>query len=443
MNLKEALTNRANEAENDDEGGGYVITKPLLIRQEDFIKNMGYSFRHNVVRDTIEFTGDGKAWMDFTEYDINDICREFELNFPIQKGDRLPTDKRIDRLVKNRKMSPLFDPFKDFFETTPWDGTYRLEKLIRTVNVKDVALKSKDRNFTTLQVWPELFTRWMVAACHCGLGRGPNGVMLLLISPAQGTFKTTWLNNLVPPVLSDYSHTGHINPSLTENVTINALAEKFLMNIDDQLDTIFQKDFNALKSLITTPFVTNRKSFRRDDKKRSRRANFVGSVNNTEIFRDHQNRRYLSFEIDSINMQAARQIDISQVWAEVYNLYKGGAQHYFDKKDESIINALADHYSYVTAEEEWFSRLFVPSDQTDPEAIPYFPTEVLSIIRKASHLNVYERNLATALKKLGVNKIKKRIKGYKDPRDVYMLRENFIRQGEQVIPKGLPGEGVD
>lgn len=443
MSLKDQLKQAAEAATNDTDEQEFQAELPLLIRQEKFIKEMGYTFRQNIVRDSIEFTRDGSLWVDFTEYDTNDICREFELNFPLNKGDRLPTEKRIQRLVFNRKMSPIYDPFRAFFKDIPWDGSYRLEKLSRTVTVKDTLLTAGGKSFTTAEMWPQLFTKWMVAAVHCAFGNGPNGVMLLLISPAQGTFKTTWLNHLCPPYLSEYIHTGHINPSLTENVTINALAEKFILNIDDQLDTIFQKDFNHLKSLITTPFVTNRKSFRRDDKKRSRRANFVGSVNNTEIFRDHQNRRYLSFEIEAINWLAAQQIDMNQVWAEAFHLYQNGAQAFFNKADEAIINALADHYSFVTIEEEWFSRLFVPSERADPFAVPYFPSEVLSIIKKASQLNVYERNLSTALKKLGVNKIKMRLKGYKDPRDVYMLKENFTRNGDKIDVIGVMGAGED
>mgnify|MGYP001355217911 CR=1 FL=1 len=444
MNLKETLAELADTSKVDPEVLEYEALKPCRIRQEEFIKDLRYTFRNNRVKTLIEFTKDSKKWEEFTSFEINDICRDFELNFKREKGDKEPSDKRIEHMVYNTKMSPHYDPFRAFFGENLWDGTPRLDKLARTVTVKEFQLTAGGKSFSTGEIWPRMFTRWMVAAVHCAMGHGPNGVMLLLIGPAQGTYKTTWLNHLCPPLLSEYAHTGHIKPSLTENVTINALAEKFILNIDDQLDTIFAKDFNDLKSIITTPFVTNRKAFRRDDQKRTRRANFVGSVNNTEIFRDHQNRRYLSFEVDGmINIEAARQLDMNQVWAEAYHLYKAGAQHYFDKQDEAIINSLADHFSFVTVEEEWFSRLFIPSEKADPLAIPYFPTEVLSIIKKASQLNVFERNLSTALKKMGISKIKMRLKGYKDPRDVYMLRENFTRNGDKIDVIGFPRDSED
>ena len=39
-------------------------------------------------------------------------------------------------------------------------------------------------------------------------------------------------------------------PNLTEQSTANILAEKFICNIDVQLDTIFVKDFNSINLLL-------------------------------------------------------------------------------------------------------------------------------------------------------------------------------------------------
>ena len=49
--------------------------------------------------------------------------------------------------------------------------------------------------------------------------------------------------------------------------------------------------------------------------------NFVGSINNTDIFRDAQNRRYLTFEITRIDMAKAKLIDMNQLWLQAYHLF--------------------------------------------------------------------------------------------------------------------------
>jgi hypothetical protein len=75
--------------------------------------------------------------------------------------------------------------------------------------------------------------------------------------------KTTWLNKLCPDEMKEFLICSHINPSLTDQNTANFLAEKWFVNVDDQLETIFGKDFNSMKAIITAPFVTNRKTWHR------------------------------------------------------------------------------------------------------------------------------------------------------------------------------------
>lgn len=78
----------------------------------------------------------------------------------------------------------------------------------------------------------------------------------------------------------------HINTSLTDQNTANFLAEKWFVNIDDQLETIFSKDFNSMKAIITTPFLTNRKAWHQLTRKRRRVCNFIGNVKNPRFLTD-------------------------------------------------------------------------------------------------------------------------------------------------------------
>lgn len=236
-------------------------------------------------------------------------------------------------------------PFESFFNDIKWDGTPRLDKLALTVPIKNAVFNVNGNSLSTLLLWPQMFKKWVVSAVCCALGKRPNGVILVLISPNQGTFKTTWLNHLCPPLLSDYNYCGYIEPNLWEINTAKALAEKFIINIDDQLDGIYHLDFNKLKNLVHTPYVYSRKACRLDEKPLPRRANFVASGNLYRGFTHYINRFRLTFEIDgSINMEAAKAIDMNQVWAEAYTLYEEGAQCGFDNADEYIINCITETF---------------------------------------------------------------------------------------------------
>ena len=84
------------------------------------------------------------------------------------------------------------------------------------------------------------------------------------------------------------------------------LAEKFLVNIDDQLDLI--KDLRYLKSMFTLDKVTNRKAFDKYNPNRARICSFVASVNSSEFLTDDQNRRYLVFSVKDIDFKASEKL---------------------------------------------------------------------------------------------------------------------------------------
>ena len=420
--IKKEVANEQNE---------YEAEKPLIIKQEEFMQDCGYKFRYNLVRDTFEYATGEEIWADLKERIVKTIRRKFLISGKFSKRGDSPTVKTLYEIIDTEKGSVEFDPFDQFFTTNKWDGRDRITELLNTVHISDIKLQ----DFNLKDAWPMLFKRWLIASVACALGQNANHVMLLFISETHGTYKSTWLNNLCPNLLKDYIHFGHIMPNLTEQSTANILAEKFICNIDDQLDTIFIKDFNSIKSIITAPFVTNRKSFRRDDNKRVRRVNFVGSVNNTDIFRDSQNRRYLTFEITKIDWASAKLIDMNQVWLQAHHLYfKDRERHYFDKGDEAMINQINDHYSAISSEHEWFYKLFIPSDKSDMTAKFYPPTEILSIIKKASGLNVFINNLSVAMKRMGLSKTKQKVEwqGSKQARDGYWLIESFKKDFDRI-----------
>ncbi len=409
----------------------YDVERPVIIRQEEFIKELGYQFRFNRVRDIFEYKHKHKPWEDMKERVVKSIRREFKLSTDFRGKGECPSVNALYEIIDTDIMAQNFNPFDDFFKNNKWDGRDHLTQLINTVTIADITID----NFELREVFTLLFTRWMLASVACTTGDAANHVMLLLLSEQHGTFKTTWLNNLCPPSLSDYIHCGHIRPELTDNITANIVAEKIICNIDDQLDGILHKDFGAIKSLITAPFVSNRKSYRRDENKRIRRVNFCGSVNNTDIFRDSQNRRYLTFEKKKIDWIAAKAVDIDQVWLQVYKMYKvDKLRHYFDKTDEHTINQINNHYSAISAEQDYFSKLFEQVDKSNWEAKFYTPSEILSVIKKASGLNIFPQNLSVALKRLGIVKDKQRQpwKGATQSRDGYWLRENFKKEGDRI-----------
>ena len=141
-------------------------------------------------------------------------------------------------------------------------------------------------------------------------------------------------------------------------------------------------------------------------------------------------------------MIAAKIIDMNQVWIQAYHHYiKDHERHYFDKGDEAMINQINDHYSAISPEHEWFYKLFIiPTDKSNMNAKFYPPTEIFSVIKKASGLNVFMNNLSVALKRIGVAKTKQKVEwqGSKQARDGYWLIENFKKDFDKITIIEIP-----
>jgi len=405
---------------SDSEAQEFEAEKPFILRVRDALFEQ-YSFRYNETRQILEFApAEENDFIDFEHEHLNSIWIDFQLNKAFHKKEKPPITL-LEKILYSR-LVPKFNPIRSYFDALRWDGKDHIKTLVETVKV--TALDLPDGK-TTADYWPLMLRRWLISSAACGIGTGTNQVMLLFIGD-QGTYKTTWMNRLCPPEIEKYAFTGHINPTITDNNTADLLAEKFIINLDDQLQSIFGKDFNLIKALITTTSVTNRKAYRRDQKKRIRIASFVGSVNSDRIFQDAQNRRYLTFKIHQIDI--TKKVDITQVWAQAYHLLKSGEKYWFDSEETAIIDSMNNLFTQVSEEEEWLVRLYRPVPTNDPLAkYPMF-SEILSNLNAASGLRLSKYRLEIAMKKLGwENRTAKRIEGINGPRYVYAVYENFVK----------------
>ncbi|WP_148639162.1 VapE domain-containing protein [Aquimarina longa] len=231
--------------------------------------------------------------------------------------------------------------------------------------------------------------------------------------------KTTWLNKLCPKEMRDYLSSGHITPSMTDKNTINLLAEKWFVNIDDQLQSIFKKDFNSLKSIITVPFVSNRKAWAKISKTRARVCSFMGSVDTAEFLTDNQNRRYLVFATDTVNYK--HKIPMQKVWAQALHLFKNNHSYWFSDSEITTLNKMNEYFRSASMEEEWLSKMFEICKESDPKANFLMASEIQAHLNAHSGLRFNNRRLLQALEKLHGRPFPKRVQG-KSPRKVYAVK---------------------
>lgn len=372
------------EAEDDEDK-----PKPTIIdKLENFLSNK-YTFRHNIVSGKLEFQYFGKKkWNVMNDFIENSMLREC-------LKARIKTNISSLRSLLYSDFCQLYNPFEDYFETLP-------EYDLKTDYITQLA-----NTITTTQqeLWCECFKKWLVAMVGCVLHDKVINHTVIVFSGKQGVGKTTWLEKLIPKQLKDYLFSGTINPNNKD--TLIHLAECMLINLDE-LENLNRSEIGSLKEIITKTQIRMRKAYGHNNETMPRRASFAGSVNTAQFLNDTTgSRRFLCFEIESIQYQ--HEIQLDQVYAQALHLFNDGFRYWFDQEETKAITANNEQYQLRSPEEEllltWFE---IPNDKFN---IQYLTTsQIASKLAEKTKLVVNDstiNKLGRALKKHGFKKIKK------------------------------------
>ena len=231
---------------------------------------------------------------------------------------RMATDSMSD-YVTALADGNLFNPVTQWVESREWDGVSRLPALYATITSTDEPLKET------------LIKRWMLSAIAAAVE--PDGVSahgVLVLQGSQYVGKTKWFKSLVPASLGVLQDGMLLNP--TDRDSVKKAVSFWLVELGE-LDATFRKaDIAALKSFLTLKNDIFRRAYARKESTYARRTVFFGSVNPKQFLHDPTgNRRY--WTIEATHIDHSHTLDMQQVWAEVYAMYKGG-EGYFLLDDE-------------------------------------------------------------------------------------------------------------
>jgi predicted P-loop ATPase len=383
-----------NEGQTDAKAqteGDKVLTQNKFIKIREYLRNK-YDFRLNIVSVNIEYKTKGaKDWKGLNENDL--ICELLE------KGLNGVEKPFLSLLASS--FVPRYDPIKEYFETLPaWEESEgdHIRKLAGFVKAKD-------------QPWFELqFKKMLVRAIACAVGQAPFNKQCFTLVGKQNDGKTSWLRFLCPPTLSDY---------IKENLDIQskdgrfALCQNLFVNLDE-LATFSKTDINQIKNFFTISTVKERLPYDKKPNVFNRRASFLASTNSSEFLTDETgNVRWIVFEIDGILHNNGgpngynAQVDINQVWAQAYALFKSG--FVYQLTDAELVKSEDNNRNFqvITAEMELIQLHYVPGDENDTFLMTTQIAEELLMVTKQS-LNL--RNVGKALKKLGFQQRQKFIK---------------------------------
>lgn len=370
-----------------DEKNNFQKSKKQIA--EDFL-NDSYQFRFNVVKhkpEFLNFNDSSPNWTTLDEYKLLSLIRELD-------GAGIGISKRNLEEILFSDFSQKVNPVKDYFnglQNYTNENDYILE-LSKTITVKN-------------SNWYEYLKKWLVSVVanvfiddYCA-----NHTMLVLTGE-QGKFKTTWLELLVPNELKKYNYTGKLN--LENKDTLTLISEYFLINIDDQLKQLHKRDENELKNLITINSIKYRRPYDKMINEHPHLASFCASVNGNEFLTDTTgSRRFLPFEIEKIDIEKAKKIDINLVWAQCFYLFKNDFRYWFNSDEIDILNKRNEDFNIISIEEELILNFYKNKPNNNYEEIKFLtPTMILIDLELKTKQKLNKKKLGESLQKLNFEK---------------------------------------
>ena len=279
--------------------------------------------RYNVITGRIEYRlpssyeHDGTCWQPINDRIVNSLWTELSAQKPARVQD-------IFRVIES-DYTPEYNPFLFYLDHLPkWDGNDHILAMSVSVSVKGSVEEQ--------MLFADYLKKWLVGTVAAWIDPTVvNNVILVLIGE-QGSYKTTWFNYLLPPQLSNYFYT-KTNSSCVGRDDLITLAQYGLI-CWEELDTMNARELNQLKAAVTMTSIDERAAYAHFHEHRAHIASFCGTGNNVQFLSDPTgNRRWLPFEVESIESPRDHPFNYEGIYSQAYALYNAGFQYWFSRDE--------------------------------------------------------------------------------------------------------------
>ena len=381
--------------------------------------------RHNVITRRVEcrlpsnYERDGTDWQPVTDRIVNSLWAELSKEKPARVQD-------VYRVIES-DFVPEYHPFRFYLEhLPPWDGENHILAMSLSVSVRG--------DVDTQMRFAEYLTKWLVGMVAGWVDDAVvNNVILVLIGE-QGSYKTTWFNYLLPPELRCYFYT-KTNANRMGRDDLLTLAQYGLVCCEE-LDTMRPSELNQLKAAVTMPSIDERAAYAHYHEHRKHIASFCGTGNNAQFLSDPTgNRRWLPFEVESIESPRDHPFDYEAIYAQAYALYQEGFQYWFSREEIAKLSAHNRHFETPRLEYELASLYFAHPTGAKPG-------EFMSVARAMQIVsaNISQKlsavYLGRALGELGFQRVKYNgVRGYvvvcRSGDEIHAAQQSMAMQAEK------------
>ena len=318
--------------------------RELYATVEDIKEFLGgrLFLRYNVITGRVEcklpsnYETDGTDWQPVSDRIVNSLWAELSKEKSTRAQD-------IYRVIES-DFAPDYHPFRYYLEhLPPWNGTddYILE-LSLSVSVKG--------DTDEQMLFAAYLKKWLVGMVAGWIDDDAVNNVVLVLLGEQGSYKTTWLKWLMPPDLQAYVYL-KADASRMKRDDLLKLAQYGLVCCEE-LDTMRPSELNQLKAAITMPSIDERAAYAHFHEHRKHIASFCATGNNVQFLSDPTgNRRWLPFEVESIEPPQEHPFNYEGIYSQAYALYQQGFRYWFSR--DEILKLARHNQQYETPRLEY------------------------------------------------------------------------------------------
>jgi predicted P-loop ATPase len=326
------------------------------------------------------------------------------------------------------------NPVKDYFfnlEKYHEGERDHIEELAQTVNCKGGEKEN--------EIFRHQFKQWITGLVANAIKDDTcyNHLCLVLVGEG-GINKTTWLHHLIPARLKEYFFNGKVDTKKKDANT--HLSENLIVVIDDQLKSLKTEDENGVKELITKPKIQYRRPWDKFFENYPHMATTAATENHVDFLTDVKgSRRFLPFEVESIDFEATKRIDLDRVYAQAKYLWERGFKYYLEGEENEQQERRNLYFKEASQEEELIHEIFRPPEEGEEPDSYLTSSQIKSRIEESYYVYLGIGKLGRALKAAGFVQTQKRVGGGQ-PQWVWAVRNDV--QPRYEAPKKenpLPG----
>ena len=355
---------------------GYAQKKWTTEKIRDWYLDQGYTFAINDMNEILSVNGER----------VDDTKRAI-IRTRLRDGG-LPLEHAEDTSVLMGDEC-RYHPIKAYLESVTWNGEDTILALSRYLPDKH----------GLLHMWLKRFLTGAVARVY---EDGTRNVTLILNGP-ENIGKSTFVRWLCP--LTDLHCESRFDPD--SNDTELRMVNHWIWELGELGNITRRADRDAFKRALTEARVTVRRPYGRFDLLKPVTCSFVGTVNPDEPFLDMvgKNTRFVVAELITIDFKYEKEIEIDQVWAQAYHMYRNGDDWRLDSEERSIQNETNEEYRIENPFVSLIKQKFDidPNYKYDRENVKCLTTvEIVDWLGKDSSKVGLVRTTAAALRRIGL-----------------------------------------